>query len=121
MEHIVRQYGLEQGALEVQYIEENFSEFRSRKMADEIIPRLADRECLILLSMAPASEDDDELIPVAFKVGHELKEFETQAEKFDPKRLREWSRQFGIDRFRAEFRGEVEKALEDHRRLTQPQ
>jgi GNAT superfamily N-acetyltransferase len=83
MEHVVRQYGLEAGALEVQYIEENFSEFRNRKMADDILGRLADRECLILLSMAPASEHDDELIPVAFKVGHELKEFETQAELVD--------------------------------------
>jgi GNAT superfamily N-acetyltransferase len=79
VKHIVRQYGLEQGALEVQYIEEDFSEFRRRKSADEIVTRLADREYLILLSMAPASEDDDELIPVAFKVGHELREFETQA------------------------------------------
>jgi GNAT superfamily N-acetyltransferase len=83
MEHVVRQYGLEPGALEVQYIEENFSEFRTRKTADDIMGRLADREFLILLSMAPASADDDELIPVAFKVGHELKEFETQADLVD--------------------------------------
>jgi GNAT superfamily N-acetyltransferase len=52
-------------------------------MADEIVARMADREYLILLSMAPASEHDDELIPVAFKVGHELKEFETQAALVD--------------------------------------
>ena len=83
MEHIIRQYSLEQGALEVQYIEENFSEFRNRKLADEIVARLADREYLILLSMAPASSEDDELIPVAFKVGHQLKEFETQADLVD--------------------------------------
>lgn len=83
MEHIVRQYGLESGAIEVQYIEENFSEFRNRKLADEIVARLGDRDFLILLSMAPASDDDGELIPVAFKVGHELKEFETQADLVD--------------------------------------
>ena len=83
MEHIIRQYSLEQGALEVQYIEENFSEFRNRKIADEIVARLGDREYLILLSMAPASSEDDELIPVAFKVGHELKEFETQVDLVD--------------------------------------
>ncbi len=83
MEHIIRQYSLEQGALEVQYIEENFSEFRNRKLADEIVARLADREYLILLSMAPASSEDDELIPVAFKVGHQLKEFETQVDLVD--------------------------------------
>jgi GNAT superfamily N-acetyltransferase len=79
MEHIVRQYGLEQGALEVQYIEENFREFRNRKTADEIIARLADREYLILLSMAPLSDDGGELVPVAFKVAHELRRHETQA------------------------------------------
>ena len=83
MKHVVREYGSEQGALEVQYIEENFTEFRNRKTADEIVSRLADRECLILLSLAPASEDDDQLIPVAFKVGHELREFETQASLVD--------------------------------------
>jgi GNAT superfamily N-acetyltransferase len=83
MGHIVRQYSLEQGALEVQYIEENFPEFHSRKTADEIVSRLSDRECLILLSMAPASENDDQLIPVAFKVGHELKEFEIPADLVD--------------------------------------
>lgn len=83
MEHIIRQYGLEQGALEVQYIEENFPEFRNRKIADEIVARLSGREYLILLSMAPASAEDDELIPVAFKVGHELKEFETQIDLVD--------------------------------------
>ena len=83
MKHVVRQVDPQQGALEVQYIEENFPEFRSKKTADEIMDRLSDRECLILLSMAPASEDDDELIPVAFKVGHELHEFETQAKLVD--------------------------------------
>ena len=83
MKHTIRQYALEQGALEVQYIEENFSEFQSKKAADEIIERLKDRECLILLSMAPSPDDEDALIPVAFKVGHELKEFETQAKLVD--------------------------------------
>jgi hypothetical protein len=73
--HIILQYKLEPGALEVQYIEEYFQEFRNRKTADEIIRRLAGREHLILLSMAPIPDDDEEedrLIPVAFKVGHEL-------------------------------------------------
>ena len=83
MKHVVRQYDPQQGALEVQYIEENFPEFRSKKTADEIMERVSDRECLILLSMAPASEADDELIPVAFKVGHQLHEFETQANLVD--------------------------------------
>ena len=37
MKHIIRQYTLEPGALEAQYIEEYFTEFRKKKTADEII------------------------------------------------------------------------------------
>jgi hypothetical protein len=72
--HTIRQYKLEPGALEVQYIEDYFQEFKNRKTAEEIVRRLAGREHLILLSMAPLpdDEDDDRLIPVAFKVGHEI-------------------------------------------------
>ena len=73
MEHIIRQYTLEPGALEVQYIEECFTEFSGKKTAEEIIPRLRDREHLILLSMAPSEDDDGVLIPVAYKIGHELR------------------------------------------------
>jgi GNAT superfamily N-acetyltransferase len=73
MEHIIRQYTLEPGALEVQYIEECFSEFSGKKTAEEIIERLRDREHLILLSMAPSEDDDGVLIPVSYKIGHEIK------------------------------------------------
>lgn len=73
MEHIIRQYTLEPGALEAQYIEEYFTEFGKKKTADEIIQRLKDREHLILLSMAPSEDDDGILIPVAYKIGHELR------------------------------------------------
>ena len=83
MEHIIRRYGLEEGALEVQYLEETFSEFGNKKTADEIIERLHDRDYLILLSVAPSPDNPDELMPVAFKVGHELREFETQAKLVD--------------------------------------
>ena len=71
MEHIIRQYSLEAGALEAQYIEQYFTEFRNKKTADEIINRLKDREHLILLSMA--EDDDGSLTPVAYKIGHELR------------------------------------------------
>jgi hypothetical protein len=77
MEHIIRQYTLEPGALEVQYIEECFTEFSGKKTAEEIIGRLKDRESLILLSMAPSVDDDGVLIPVSYKIGHELKRTET--------------------------------------------
>jgi hypothetical protein len=71
MEHIIRQYTLESGALEAEYIEEYFTEFRNKKTAAEIIARLKDREHLILLSMA--EDDDGVLMPVAYKIGHELR------------------------------------------------
>ena len=74
MEHIIRQYSLEPGALEAQYIEEYFTEFSNKKTADEIVGRLKDREHLILLSMA--EDDEGALIPVAYKIGHELREHE---------------------------------------------
>jgi hypothetical protein len=82
MEHIIRQYQLDQGALEVQYIEECFTEFKGKKTAQEIIGRLRDREHLILLSMAP-SQDGNGLIPVAYKIGHELREHETSIKLSD--------------------------------------
>jgi len=75
MEHIIRQYTLEPGALEAQYIEEYFTEFRKKKTAEEIITRLKDREHLILMSMA--EDEDGALIPVAYKIGHELRGTET--------------------------------------------
>ena len=71
MEHIIRQYPPESGALEAQYIEEYFTEFRNKKTAEEIIDRLKDREHSILVSMA--EDDDGALIPVAYKIGHELR------------------------------------------------
>ena len=77
MDHIIRQYTLEPGALEVLYIEECFSEFSGKKTAEEIVERLKDRAHLILLSMAPSEDDDGVLIPVSYKIGHELKSNET--------------------------------------------
>ena len=47
MEHIIRQYSLEPGALEAQYIEEYFTEFRQKKTAEEIINRLKERDHLM--------------------------------------------------------------------------
>ena len=37
MEYLIKQYALEPGAWEIQYIEEYFGEFPRRKTADEII------------------------------------------------------------------------------------
>ena len=82
MEHIIRQYSLEPGALEAEYIEEYFTEFRQKKTVQEIIERLRDREHLILVSMAP-SDDDGALTPVAYKIGHEIRFHETNIKLSD--------------------------------------
>ena len=37
MEYHIRQYGLRQGALEIEYIEEHFGEFPRKKTASEVI------------------------------------------------------------------------------------
>ena len=72
MEYLIRHYGLEQGALEIEYIEEFFGEFARRKTAAEITSRLADREHLIVMAVAALPEDPGSLMPIGFKVCHEL-------------------------------------------------
>ncbi len=76
MSHLIQQYSLERGSLEIEYMEQYFEEFRDRKTAAEINHRLRGREHLILISLAPAVDDPDHTIPVAFKVGHELRPLE---------------------------------------------
>ena len=84
MAHKIRQSRLEPGALEVEYMEELFEEFSGKKKtAAEIIQRLEGREHLILLSMAESPEDPSLEIPVAFKVGHELRENENDVQLSD--------------------------------------
>ena len=73
MEYLIRQHGLEEGALEIQYIEEWFGEFRRRKTAAEITRRLCDRDHIILMAEAPLPDDPSQVVPVAFKVGHEIR------------------------------------------------
>ena len=74
MEYLIKQYALEAGAWEIQYIEEYFGEFPRRKMASEIIDRLRDRESLILMAEAPLPDDPSAaLVPVSYKVVHEIR------------------------------------------------
>jgi GNAT superfamily N-acetyltransferase len=73
----VKQYGLEQGALEIQYIEEFFGEFHRKKTATEIIARLSGRDHLILMAEAPLPAEPSVMAPVAFKVAHELRKAES--------------------------------------------
>src|SRR6266850_895289 len=72
VEYLITQYKLEEGALEIQYIEEFFGEFPRRKMADEIIARLDGREHLILMALARLPDGSRQHVPVAFKVAHEI-------------------------------------------------
>jgi hypothetical protein len=78
VEYLIKQYALEPGALEIQYIEEYFGEFPRRKTAAEIIARLRDRESLILMAEAPLPDDPSgALVPVAYKIVHEIRAEET--------------------------------------------
>ena len=91
MEYHITQYDLEQGALEIQYIEEYFGEFPRKKMASEIVRRLAGRSHLILLANAPLPDDTGSVVPVSFKVAHEIKLGETEPKLVDlVTRLREF-------------------------------
>jgi len=72
MEYHITQYDLEQGALEIQYIEEYFGEFPRKKTATEIVRRLSGRSHLILLANAPLLDDHSTVVPVSFKVAHEI-------------------------------------------------
>ncbi len=74
-QYFLREYPLQQGALEIAYIEEFFNDFPKRKTATEILARLQDRECQILMAEAPL--DDGTVVPVSYKVSHELHEHET--------------------------------------------
>ncbi len=80
MEYSLKQYGLQQGALEIQYIEEFFLDFPRKKTANEVITRLGDRDHQILMAEAPLPDDPGTVVPVSFKVAHELR-----ANESDPK------------------------------------
>ena len=80
MDYYLKQYGLQQGALEIQYIEEFFLDFPRKKTAAEVITRLGDRDHQILMAEAPLPDDPGTVVPVSFKVAHELR-----ANENDPK------------------------------------
>ena len=71
---MIKQYALEPGAWEIQYIEEYFGEFPRRKTAAEIIDRLRERESIILMAEAPLADDPSgALVPVSYKIVHEIR------------------------------------------------
>jgi len=79
-EYFIREYPLQQGALEIAYIEEFFNEFPKRKSATEIESRLRDREMQILMAEVAIPEDPSVMLPVSYKVSHEL-----ASDEADPK------------------------------------
>ena len=83
MEYLITNYDLEQGALEIQYIEEYFGEFPRKKTAAEIVRRLLDRQHSILIASASLSHDPGTVVPVSYKVGHEIRLPETDAKLAD--------------------------------------
>jgi hypothetical protein len=83
VEYHITQYELEQGALEIQYIEEFFGEFDRKKTAAEIVRRLTGRSHLILLATAPLPDDPGTVVPVSFKVAHEIQLPETDPKLVD--------------------------------------
>ena len=78
MEYLIKQYPLDTGALEIQYIEEFFGEFPRKKTAHEIMNRLKDREYLILMAEAPLPDDQGMVVPVSYKVVHEIRAAELE-------------------------------------------
>lgn len=72
VKHRIKQYPLEQGALEIQFIEEFFGEFNRKKTADEIMGRLGERSHIILIAEAPMPQDPSQVVPVSYKVAHEI-------------------------------------------------
>ena len=83
MEYHITHYDLEQGALEIQYIEEYFGEFPRKKTASEIVRRLQGRRHIILLATAALPDDPGTVVPVSFKVAHEISEDETESKLVD--------------------------------------
>ena len=83
VEYLIKQYGLHQGALEIQYIEEYFLDFPRKKTAAEVINRLANRDHQILMAETELPEDPSSVIPVSFKVAHELREAESDPQLAD--------------------------------------
>jgi GNAT superfamily N-acetyltransferase len=78
VDYLIKQYPLETGALEIQYIEECFGEFPRKKTAAEIANRLQDREFLILMAEASLPDATGTVVPVAFKVVHEVRAHESE-------------------------------------------
>jgi hypothetical protein len=83
VQYLIREYPLQQGALEIAYIEEFFNEFPTRKTAAEIMQRLEGREFQILMAEASLPDDPATIVPVGYKVSHELRSTERDPKLVD--------------------------------------
>jgi GNAT superfamily N-acetyltransferase len=83
VEYLITQYELEQGALEIQYMEEFFGEFPRKKTAAEIVNRLTNRSHSILMASASLADDPGTVVPVSYKVGHEIRLPESEPKLID--------------------------------------
>ena len=83
MEYHIRQYALQQGALEIEYIEEYFGEYHRRTRATEVVDQLGDLDHQILMAEAALSDDLSAVVPVAYKVSHEIRRSETDPKLID--------------------------------------
>jgi GNAT superfamily N-acetyltransferase len=83
VEYHITQYDLEPGALEIQYIEEYFGEFPRKKTAAEIVARLKSRVHSILLASGPLQDDPGTVVPVSYKVAHEIHMEEAEPKLFE--------------------------------------
>jgi GNAT superfamily N-acetyltransferase len=86
----IRQYPLQSGALEIQFIEEFFGEFDRKKSAAQIHERLKGREHGIFMVESNLPEEPTRFAPVSYRVVHEIQSEETDPELVDlVARLRE--------------------------------
>ncbi len=83
MKYFITQYPLAEGAPEIEYIEEYFLDFPRKKSAADVIARLTGREHQILMTEAPLPDDPSTVVPVAFKVAHELRADEADSQLAD--------------------------------------
>lgn len=79
----IKNYPLELGALEIQYIEEFFGEFDRKKTASEIERRLKGRTHVIQIAEDRLPDDPSQMVPVSYKVGHEIFANETDPKLHD--------------------------------------
>ena len=100
VEYHITQYEVEQGALEIQYIEEYFGEFPRKKTAAEIVRRLSGRSHLILLATGSLPDDPGTVVPVSYKVCHEIRLPESETKLIDL-----------VDRLRGHVRFDDRKVL----------